>query len=74
VFALTEQLQIPHKAVWQAVKYLSSYSKLVDLRVSILFMRYQKMKVSCVMVLRDERTCELTTEMLSRGNRTSALT
>jgi len=68
---MTEQLQMPHKAVCQAVKYFSSYSKLVDLRVSILFMRYQQMEVSCMVVLRYERTCEPTTEMVSRGNRTS---
>jgi len=42
LFALIEQLEMPHTALCQAVKYLSSYSKLVYLCLWILFMRYQK--------------------------------
>jgi len=47
-------------------RYLSSYSKLVDLCVWILFMWYQKVKVSCLVVCRNEGTFEPTAEMLSR--------
>jgi len=47
-------------------KYLSSYSKLVDLCVWILLMWYQKVKVSCMVVYRDEGTFGPTTEILGR--------
>ena len=55
-------------------KYLNSYSKLVDLCVWILFVCYQKLKVSCLVVGRDEGTYEPTTEMLSRRSRINLLT
>jgi hypothetical protein len=61
-----EELQMPQATVCQAVKYLSSYSELVDLCVWILFRWYQKMNVSYMVVFGDEGTFELTTEMLSR--------
>jgi hypothetical protein len=38
------------------------------------FMWYQKVKVSCVVVFRDEGTFEPTTGVLSRENRTNPLT
>jgi len=41
-------------------KYLRSYSKLVDLCMWILFMWYQKVKFSCMLVFRDEGTFEPT--------------
>ena len=50
--------------------YISSYSKLVNICVWILLMWYQKLKVSGMVVFRDERT----TEMLSRGSRINPLT
>jgi hypothetical protein len=37
LFAMIEKLQMPHTTVCQLWKYLSSYSKLVDLCVWILF-------------------------------------
>jgi len=55
-------------------KYLSSYSKLVDLCVWILFMWYQKVKDSCVVVFRDEGTFEPSAVTLSLGSRTNPLT
>jgi len=57
---------MPQVTVCQAVKYLSSYSKLVHLCVWILFMWYQKMNISYMVVFGDEGTFEPTTEMLSR--------
>ena len=53
---MIEQLQMPHTTVCQAVKVFSSYSKLVDLCVWILFMWYQKLEVLCMVVVRDEGT------------------
>jgi hypothetical protein len=50
-------------------KYLSNYSKLVHLCLWILFNWYQKLKVLCMVVFRDEGTFEPTTEMLSRERR-----
>ena len=47
---------------------------MVDLFVCVLFMRTPKLKVSCVMVFRDEGNFEPTTEMLSRESRTNPLT
>jgi len=55
-------------------KYLSSYSKLVHFCVWILFMWYQKLNVSCLVVFRYEGTFAPTAEMLSRGSRTNPLT
>jgi len=46
---------------------------LVDLCVWVLFMWYQKVKFSCMVVFRDEGTFEPTSEMLRRENRTSPL-
>jgi hypothetical protein len=43
-------------------KYLSSYSKLVYLCVWILFVWYQKLKVSCMVIFRAEGTFKLTKE------------
>ena len=37
-------------------------------------MGYQKLKVSCMVVFRDEGTVEPTTEVLSRESRTNPLT
>ena len=48
-------------------KYLSSYIKLVDLCLWILFMCYQKMIASSLVISRDEETFETTAAMLSRG-------
>jgi len=73
LFALSVQLQMPQTTICRTVKYLSSYSKLVDLCVWILFVWYQKVKVSCMLVFRDEGSLE-PTEMLSRENRTNPLT
>jgi len=42
--------------------------------VLILFLWYQKLEVSCLVVFRDEGTLEPTTEMLSGENRTNPLT
>ena len=53
---------------------LAVNNKLVDLCVWILFVRYQKLKVSCLVVLKDEGTFEHTTEMLCRESRTNPLT
>jgi hypothetical protein len=55
-------------------KYLSSYSKQVDFCVWILFMWYQKLKVSCMVVFRGEGAFEPTPEMLCMGSRTNPLT
>jgi hypothetical protein len=52
-------------------KYHSSYRKQVDLCVWILFMWYQKLKLSCLVIFRDEGTFGPTPEMLSRRSRTS---
>ena len=49
-------------------------SKLVDLCVWILFMWYQKLKASYLVVFRDEETFETTAAMLSRESRTNCLT
>jgi hypothetical protein len=54
-------------------RYLSSYSKLVDVCLWILFMWFQNLKVSCMVVFRDEGTFEPTTEMLSRESKTNPL-
>jgi len=54
--------------------YLSNYWKLADLCVWILFMWYQKVKVSCLVVFGDEGTFGPIAEMLSRGSRTNPLT
>jgi len=54
--------------------YLSSYSKLVDLCMWILFICYHNMKASCMVVFRDEGTFETTAAMLSRESRTNSLT
>ena len=54
MFAITEQLQLPHTAVCRAVKISYQLSKQVDLLVWVLFMWYQKMKASCMVVFRDE--------------------
>jgi hypothetical protein len=54
-------------------KDLCSYISLVDLCVWILFIWYQKVKVSCMMDFRDEGTFEPTTEMLIRESRTNLL-
>ena len=51
----------------------SSYSKLVDLCMWILFMWYQKLKASCLVVFRDEETFETAAAMLSRESRTNSL-
>ena len=40
-------------------RYRSSYSKLFDLCVWILFMWYQKLKVSCIVVFRDKELTNL---------------
>ena len=53
---------------------LAINSKLVDLCVWILFMWYQKMNVSCLVVFRDEETFETTAAMLSRESKTNCLT
>ena len=55
-------------------KYLSSYRKLVDLCVWILFIWYQKLKVSCMVVFRDEGTFGPTTEILNKGSKSNPLT
>ena len=52
---------------------LAVNSKLVDLCVWILFMWYQKMKASCLVVFRDEETFETAAAMLSRESRTNSL-
>jgi hypothetical protein len=70
---MTKELELPLTTLCQAVKYLSSYNKLVDLCVCILFIWYQKLKVSCMVVFRDEGTYKPTTEMLSSESRTSPL-
>jgi len=54
--------------------YLSSYGKLVDLCVCILFVCYLKLKVSCMVVFRDKGTFEPATGMLIRESRTNPLT
>ena len=54
--------------------YQSSYRKLVELCVWILFMCYHQLKVSCVVVFRDEGAFEPTTEMLSMETKTNFLT
>jgi len=42
---------VPHTQLYARLwRYLSSYSKLVDLCVWILFKWYQKLKVSCMVV------------------------
>ena len=51
---------------------LAVNSKLVDLCVWILFMWYQRMKASCLVVFRDE-TFETTAAVLSRESRTNSL-
>jgi hypothetical protein len=56
----------PYARLW---KYLGSYSKLVDLCVWMV-MWYQKLKVTCFLVFKDEGTFGPTTEMSSRGIRT----
>jgi hypothetical protein len=61
----------PYARLW---KYLSSYSKLVHLCVWILFVCYQKVKVACGVVFRDEGTFEPTRERLIRESRTNPLT
>jgi len=53
---------------------LAVNSKLVDLCMWILFMWYQKMKASSLVVFRDEETFETTAAMLSRESRTNSLT
>ena len=53
---------------------LAVNSKLVDLCVWILFMRYQKMKASCLVVFRNEETFETAAAVLSRESRTNSLT
>jgi hypothetical protein len=62
-----------HNCMPGCLKYLSSYSRLVDLCVWILFMCYQKLKVIWVVICRDEGTFEPTLDMLSRENRTTPL-
>jgi hypothetical protein len=57
-----------------SVKYLSSYSKMVNLCVWILFMWYQKLKTSCLVVFRDKETFESPAAMLIRDSRTNSLT
>ena len=52
---------------------LAVNSKLVDLGVWILFMWYQKLKASCLVVFRDEETFETAAAMLSRESRTNSL-
>jgi hypothetical protein len=54
-------------------KYLSSYSKLVDLCIWNLFVWYQNVKVTCIVVFRAEGTFEPTTEVLSRESRMNTL-
>jgi len=53
---------------------LSVNSKLVDLCVWVLFMWFQKMKASCMVVFRGEETFEITAAMFSRESRTNSLT
>jgi len=53
-------------------KYLSSYSKLVDL-CEDLFLWYQMVKASCIVVFRDDETYEPSTVMLSRESGTDCL-
>jgi len=53
---------------------LAVNSKLVDFCVWILFMWYQKLKASCLVVFRDEETFEITAAVLSRESRTNSLT
>jgi hypothetical protein len=54
-------------------KFLSSYNKLVDLCVWILFMWHWKPKVSCLVVLGNEGTFGPTAGTLSRESRTNPL-
>jgi len=66
LFAMIVQLQMPHTAVCQVLK-------LVDLYMWILFMWYQNMKASCLVVFRDEESFETTAAMFSRERRTNSL-
>ena len=52
---------------------VSSYSKLVDLCMWILFLWYEKLKASCLVVFRDEETFETAVAMLSKESRTNSL-
>ena len=54
LFAVTEQPQFHTQLYARLWRYLSSYSKLVDLCVWILFKCHQKLKVSCIVVFEDE--------------------
>ena len=49
-------------------------ASLVDICVWILFMCYQKLKVSCMVVFRDEGNSEPTAEVLSKESRTNLKT
>ena len=60
-----------HARLW---KYLGSYRRLVNLCVLILFIWYQKVKFSHLMVFRDKGPFGCTTEMLNRESRTHPLT
>ena len=73
LFAMIEQLQIPHTAVCQAVK-VSAVTARWLISVWILFMWYEKLKASCLVVFRDEETFETTAAMLSRESSTNSLT
>ena len=74
LFAITEQLQMPHSCMPGCESILAVNTKLVDLCVWILFMWYQKMKASCLVVFRNEETFETAAAMLSRESRTNSLT
>ena len=73
LFATTEQLQMPHNCMPGCESILNVIAGWL-ICVWILFMWYQNMKASCMVVFRDEETFETAAAVLSRESRTNCLT
>jgi len=74
LFGVTGYLHLPHSYMPACENILAVTASWFSSVSGILFMWYQKLKVLCMVVFRDEGTFEPTTEMLSMGSRTNPLT